>query len=366
MAGFREKDRFERFFSPRAQVLFFAAIFVTFAPLGLLVSRGFAVDEVGRTFTWIVYYGLAAVGWAWSFTKDRRLLFIVIPVSLVAPRLIGHAHLTNDDAVMMALIIAGFVLVMFFVSLDWNRALRLQTEIGLARDLHLQLVPIIDRTTAGLEIYGTSSASSEVGGDLLDVVELDSAVDLYLADVSGHGLAAGVLMGMTKSAIRMRVRDRPALGELIADLDGVINEVRKKRMLVTFAAIRFDDRGSAEYALAGQLPIVHFRPSTGVVDSLGEPSLPLGTSMRRNAVHPTGRVSTEPDDLFLLLTDGLTEVRDRDGKELGSEPIEELIRRHHTEPLSEIHDRILRLVGEHGPQHDDRTLLLARVLKRAS
>ena len=366
MAIFQAKDRFKKLLTTRAQALFFAAIFMTFASIGLLVSRGFAVDELGRTISWIVYYGLIAVGWAWSFTKDRRLLFVVIPVSFTAPLFIGHGQLTYDDLVMMALIVTGYILFTLFITLEWPRTLRLQTEIGLARELHSQLVPTIDRTTAGLEVYGTSWPCCEVGGDLLDIVELDSAVDLYLADVSGHGVAAGALMGMTKSAVRMGVRDRPALDDLIADLDAVITEVRKKGMFVTFAALRVEETGSAEYALAGHLPIVHFRPRTGVVGHLGEPSLPLGVPLRQKTAHPTGRVEVEPGDLFLLLTDGLTEVRDRGDKELGFEPIEEIIRRHHAEQLSTLHDRILRLVDGHGPQDDDRTLLLARVLKRTS
>ncbi len=360
-------DRFKGFLSPRAQALFFAALFMTFAPLGLLVSGGFSVDGFGRTMSWIAYTSLVAVGWAWSFSKDLRLLVVVIPVSFAAPRFIGPGHLTVDDAVTIALIVSGYILFMLFITLEWPRSLRLQTEIGLARELHSRLVPTIDRTAAGLEIYGTSSACTEVGGDLLDVVELDSAVDLYLADVSGHGVAAGALMGMTKSALRMRVRDRPALGELIADLDRVVTEVRKKGMLVTFAALRVEEAGSAEYGLAGHLPIVCFRPATGALDHLGEPSLPLGAPLRRRETrHPTGRVEVEPGDLFLLLTDGLTEVRDRRGEELGCRPIEEMLRRHHAEPLPALHDRILRLVEGHGPQDDDRTLLLARVLERAS
>ncbi len=96
---------------------------MTFAPMGVLISRGHAVDGFGRTTSWIVFYGLAAVGWAWSFTKDRRLLFVVIPACFAAPRFIGQGHLAVADVVMVTLISAGFVLFMLFVSLDWNRSL---------------------------------------------------------------------------------------------------------------------------------------------------------------------------------------------------------------------------------------------------
>ena len=57
-------------------------------------------------------------------------------------------------------------------------------------------------TAARLAICGKSVPSSSVGGDLVDAVAFDGAVTCYLADVSGHGIAAGVLMSMVKSAVR--------------------------------------------------------------------------------------------------------------------------------------------------------------------
>jgi serine phosphatase RsbU (regulator of sigma subunit) len=61
-----------------------------------------------------------------------------------------------------------------------------------------------------VEIYGISIPSSEVGGDLVDVVPLsDGSVFAYIADPSGHGLPASILMGMIKTAVRTQLR-RPA------------------------------------------------------------------------------------------------------------------------------------------------------------
>ncbi len=75
----------------------------------------------------------------------------------------------------------------------------------LARQIHETLVPPIDYEDERIEVFGLSRASAAMGGDLVDLVHRDGSLDVYLADVSGHGVRAGVVMGMLKAAIRMRL-----------------------------------------------------------------------------------------------------------------------------------------------------------------
>jgi sigma-B regulation protein RsbU (phosphoserine phosphatase) len=72
-------------------------------------------------------------------------------------------------------------------------------------------------------------------------------------------------------------------------------------------------------------------------------------------------VDAAPGDLFVILTDGLTEVFDRNGEEFGEARIERIVTEHAQRPLREIHDSILAAVRSFGPQTDDQTLLLARI-----
>ena len=95
--------------------------------------------------------------------------------------------------------------------------LRARAEIELARQIHQVLVPAVARTVGEYEFAGFSAPSGDVGGDLVDVVS--HGTDLwspraggaadgwfgYVADVSGHGVSSGLVMGMFKSALRMRL-----------------------------------------------------------------------------------------------------------------------------------------------------------------
>ena len=69
-----------------------------------------------------------------------------------------------------------------------------------------------------------------------------------------------------------------------------------------------------------------------------------------------------PGDLFVILTDGLTEVFDRHDQEFGMDRIKALLRAHGTEPLDRLQSAILDAVKRHGRQLDDQTLLLVRAL----
>jgi len=85
------------------------------------------------------------------------------------------------------------------------------TEIELASRIQQQLVPPIQATVGSFEAYGVSLPSGTVGGDLIDLIQADGLLCAYVADVAGHGVAAGVMMSMVKTAVRMHfmARSRP-------------------------------------------------------------------------------------------------------------------------------------------------------------
>jgi len=73
-------------------------------------------------------------------------------------------------------------------------------------------------------------------------------------------------------------------------------------------------------------------------------------------------INASPEDVFLFVTDGVTEVEDSVGQEFGSERLSELLLKHAGQPLDRIWNAIMTQVAQHGPQIDDQSLLLLRVL----
>ena len=236
----------------------------------------------------------------------------------------------------------------------------LEAEMTLARDIHATLVPPVNRTAPHLELFGKSLPSSAMGGDLLDVVESDGKTGVFVADVSGHGVKAGVVMGMVKSAVRTQLLAPTPLASLLNNLSQVLLQLDQPEMFVTLACMRFKDASTAEYSLAGHLPILHYRSQDRVIHQLCNQHVPLG--MFANADYGSQTVTFTPGDLFVLLTDGLTEIENENGEEFGHRRIETLITEGATRPLAELYRLIMSTAGHFGRQIDDQTLLLVRSL----
>src|SRR5271154_2718765 len=212
----------------KSLIIFFFGVFVLFAITAFVGD----VSELGgtpapRLWTSAVIFGLFAVlyaasgfhlrGQAW---KAMIPIFIVqfifgnlvhrIWPSAIEPTQFAGASLEmlrsrlNFDAMVILIgVIVGYTCFIFVGVQEGKRYFRVHAEIALAQEIHRVLVPKIDQQVQGFAFYGYSKASGEVGGDLVDLVVSEGNWVAYLADVSGHGVAPGVLMGMLKSAAHM-------------------------------------------------------------------------------------------------------------------------------------------------------------------
>jgi serine phosphatase RsbU (regulator of sigma subunit) len=230
------------------------------------------------------------------------------------------------------------------------------------------LVPPVATTIADFEFWGLSIPSGEVGGDLVDVVPLPPAAWLpaaggdhwfgYIADVSGHGVSSGVVMGMFKSALRMRLLQGGPLSSLLEDLNAVLLPLKSGSMFVTVACVRGGAGGALEYAVAGHLPILRVRRAAREVEEITTPQIPIG--MFADYRFTASTIDCERGDLLALITDGLTEVFDAKDDEFGMEAVKAILARSADRPLAETSNEIVAAARAHGTQIDDQTLLLIR------
>lgn len=254
----------------------------------------------------------------------------------------------------------GFRLLLSFVTTEGVASVRMQTELSLAHDIQTTLVPALSFKSARFEVYGKSIPSTEMGGDLIDVIEDDESLLAYVADISGHGLPAGQLMGMLKTALRVSLQFHQQPVALLESADRVLPAVKGPDMYATIALLYFDRSGQAEYALAGHVPILHFRHCSGDTARLSMEQYPLG--LIPGGHYASQRVAYSPQDLFLLLTDGITEVVNERDEEFGMARLERLLTQNAEQPLSRIWELIMGEVKQHGVQQDDQSMLLLRVL----
>jgi phosphoserine phosphatase RsbU/P len=230
----------------------------------------------------------------------------------------------------------------------------------LARAMQRTLVPPVTYRDARIEAYGRTIPREAVGGDLVDLVTSGASVFAYVADVSGHGVSAGVLMGMVKTAARYGLWFGQGLPALLEGINSVLPAVKEPHMYATFAGMRFDGSHGIEYTVAGHLPLLHYRHSRKEVIRLSMDQFPLG--LFPDAGYASGHVTCAPGDLFAMVTDGIVETTDAWDEEFGLARLERVLCESAHRPLARVYDVALEAVRQYGEQADDRTLMLVRVL----
>jgi hypothetical protein len=358
-----------------AFVLLAAAIFLLFCTIGFLLD----IMERGRNpapmlAAMVLFSGAIALLYGYGGIRRRIApigigVVLQIAFSYVLPRAFAGvpglsgaeatARLRLDAAATLAALMGSYACFLWFINTTAVRYLRVRAEIELAHQIHQVLVPRIAATIGEFEFAGFSSPSGEVGGDLVDVVRLGDSTTAwfgYVADVTGHGVSSGLVMGMFKSALRMRLTQPGTLSALLQDLNAVLLPLKSSSMFVTVAGIRATAANALEYTVAGHLPILRVRG--GAVDEITTPQIPVGMFEDHRFV--SGTMTCDPGDLFALVTDGLTEVFDGRDQEFGIDGVKRILSANHPRPLHEISDAIVAAARAHGRQLDDQTLLLIR------
>lgn len=375
-----DQRRFWHTSSARGRLILGVAVFALFAALGFLTD----VSTLGRSspFRLLVITllsGGGAVAYAIvAFTNVRWMPLVVavhVGLSVVVPRLIPlQPPIITDAPAAERLgdrlqwnvigaslcIAAGYSFFVLFFIREGHRYYRLHTELSLARGIHRDLVPPLALVLDEFEFRGLSIPSGDVGGDLVDVVAHDGPGrwTAYVADVSGHGVPSGVLMGMIKSAMRMSLDGAATLENLLDRLNDVLYELKPPQMYATFAAVRRDADDSLAFTTAGHLPILCWRADRQAVEDLAVEQVPIGLLPGRTFA--AARTEAAPGDTFLILTDGLTEVFDSQDEEFGFDRVRAALARHGTAPLEEIETKLLAAARAHGKPHDDQSLVLIR------
>ena len=130
-------------------------------------------------------------------------------------------------------------------------------------------------------------------------------------------------------------------------------------MYATLALLYFDGSAQVEYAFSGHVPILHYRDRSRDTVRLSMEQFPLG--MMPGGCYASQRATYSLGDLFLMLTDGISEVPNESDDEFGLARLQQLLTQYAAQPLPHIWELIMEQVHEHGLQQDDQTLLLVRV-----
>ena len=237
-------------------------------------------------------------------------------------------------------------------------------EMASAALIQRALLPRVDDFVAetGLDVSAAMTPARDVGGDFFDLVRLaDGRVAIGVGDVCGKGVPAALFMGITKTLIRINLRETPDLPGAILKANANLANNNAAELFATLLYAAFDPRsGEVEYASCGHPPAL-LRRAGGAVETLPAGGLPVG--LFDNLKVNVSRAEMREGDLFFLYTDGVTEASDMNEIEFGDERLLALIAQGDAATAAQWVARVEYAVRDfsHGePQFDDITCLALR------
>ena len=297
------------------------------------------------------------LGLSFKLSPPRRVLFgISIVLSLLALQNLDSSMAGGGQFALFHLVgIAGLV---FLIVLELADRIVVRDELEVARELQHDLLPKRRPEVAGWEFIFSYRTANTIGGDYYDFIPLeDGRLAVVVGDASGHGIAAGLLMAIASSALKLAIDVDPTPAAVARFVNRALCRSGSNRAFMTlFFGLLDPATGRMEYVVAGH-PYPMLRRSDGEIIELGEGGFPLG--IRKELGSPTGEVVIEPGDQLLLHTDGIAETLDPGGEDYGYDRLRRALE--FGGSATAIHDRIVReMVSFQGdaPTHDDRSLVV--------
>jgi serine phosphatase RsbU (regulator of sigma subunit) len=245
---------------------------------------------------------------------------------------------------------------------------RIAGELRAAREIQMGMLPdpkAIEGLRANVEFFAMLEPAQEVGGDLYDGFMLDDHRFCFLiGDVSGKGVPASLFMALTKTLCKsLARREQVPLGQLLRSVNEEISQDNPAFMFVTAVIGVIDVRsGEVDLCNAGHDAPVLLRveqPPLLLDDARGPPLCVI-----EDFPYEPGRIKLEPNDILLLMTDGVTEAADRQYNMYGSARLLECLsgnERPHTATLvcEKLYADVKRFT-EGAPASDDITIMALR------
>jgi sigma-B regulation protein RsbU (phosphoserine phosphatase) len=230
-----------------------------------------------------------------------------------------------------------------------------------AQRIQQSILPSRIPTYAGYDIWGRTVAAEEVSGDFYDYIPIsDNILGLAIADGSGHGLPAALVVRDVYMGLRMAT-DRDF--KIIRTLEKLNHIIHRGRLTTKFVSLFYGELetgGILIYCNAGHNPPFVLRGNSKV-EFLRNGGPVLGPTP--DATYTRGFVKLEEGDLLCMYTDGIIEAADRNEREFGTERLVKLVRANRARSAQEIGQEVLARVARWGRgEQDDRTVVIVKAI----
>jgi len=244
---------------------------------------------------------------------------------------------------------------------------KLESELTLAARIQSALFPAELPALPGYDLAARNRPARQCGGDYYDAIRFDAGGDtgrvlLCVADVSGKGLPASLVMSNMQATLRALLGREPSLPALAERASELLFGSTAPEKYVTAALVDLDPpTGALRFVGAGHADSMLFRAGGDVV-TLSSTGTPLGL-MPPGLPFGEVELALEPGDTLLLFSDGVTDAQNAADEEFGEERLVECVRAAKGDSSAAIIDRVMAAIDAFAgetPQFDDITLFVAR------
>ncbi len=200
-------------------------------------------------------------------------------------------------------------------------------DVGLAAQVQRLFLPAGKPAIAGLEIAGMMQPARGVGGDYYDYIPINAqTIQMVIADVSGKGVPAALLMSATAAAMQLEANHDRNMLEMVKRLNTEIHSVSDGERYVTLLVAEIDaHKRTLRYVNCGHNPALLFRGKDGTVTRLNSSCPPIGLSPEE--ICELASADLMAGDVVVFYTDGVTEAENRFGEEFGMQRLSARVRR---------------------------------------
>lgn len=276
-----------------------------------------------------------------AFTEDDQRLFAIIASQ--SAQVIENARLYEEE----------------------KRLRKFEHELQMAREIQERLLPKTIPETRRLDIASYFNPATQVGGDYFDYFQLqEDQLGLVMADVSGHGTSAALVMTMVKGIMHAITQNFTSPEAVLKELNAIINQIGPREKFVTMAFLVFDlSAGQLRFSNAGHNPILFYQKMARQCEMIELRGPALGLS--KLSSYQQKEMKLDSGDLIVVYTDGVTEAFNKKGEMFEESGLRAAVSAAVSSPSSEIiahvKNEILKFT-DGAQQSDDMAIIAVKVL----
>lgn len=215
------------------------------------------------------------------------------------------------------------------ISGDIEEGRRMSKELAVGSDIQRRILPSHLASIPGVEIFGTTRPASEVGGDSFDIIPSGPNSFVYVGDVTGHGIPAGLIMVMVNMLVRTLSEFYSSGYDIIVNTNRILKQRIEPRRFMTCVLLRWNHQEKKLYYTgAGHEHLLIFHKREGICEVKQTGGIALGMVPDISKIVREESIPLEIGDYVVLYSDGLVEAKNIADEMFGLERLKAAVERY--------------------------------------